>query len=163
MASTHGPVLPWWQQLAKKRSGEEAAIAKRLEALELTAFHAEDDVVTGPQLDRIGDPSSVQGRAVGRAEVADDESSSREQDAAVVAGNAFLVDLDFALWRAADDHGFSADVNAASHLVSVNDDQDAALNRSARLSRLPDVGEDGLAGAGALVFERHAFNIPRAG
>jgi len=27
-------VLPWWQQLAKKRSGEEASIAKRLEVLE---------------------------------------------------------------------------------------------------------------------------------
>jgi len=27
-------VLPWWQQLAKKRSGDEAAIGKRLEVLE---------------------------------------------------------------------------------------------------------------------------------
>ncbi|MBD3850714.1 MAG: S49 family peptidase, partial [Acidobacteria bacterium] len=27
-------VLPWWQQMAKKRSGQEAAIGKRIEALE---------------------------------------------------------------------------------------------------------------------------------
>jgi protease-4 len=27
-------VLPWWQQLAKKRSGEDAAITQRLKALE---------------------------------------------------------------------------------------------------------------------------------
>ncbi len=27
-------VLPWWQQLAKRRSGDEAAVARRLEALE---------------------------------------------------------------------------------------------------------------------------------
>jgi len=27
-------ILPWWQQLAKNRSGEGAAVAKRLEALE---------------------------------------------------------------------------------------------------------------------------------
>jgi len=27
-------VLPWWQQMAKMRSGQEAAIGKRIEALE---------------------------------------------------------------------------------------------------------------------------------
>jgi hypothetical protein len=27
-------VLPWWQQLAKKRSGDEASLGKRLEVLE---------------------------------------------------------------------------------------------------------------------------------
>ena len=98
---------------------------------------------------------------VRRAEIADQELAALEANATVIARDAFLVDLDFALGRASDDQGFSGDAHAAAHLLSVDDDQTSVLAARAGRTSFRDLRQDGLAGARRLILERHPPNIPR--
>ena len=83
-----------------------------------------------------------------------------EANLAVVPGDALLVDLNLALRGTTDGQRFSADLDSASHLGSVDDDE-AAVGRNRALSAgLADLGQHRLARARRLLLEGHAFNIP---
>ena len=130
---------------------------------ELQNRAADFQLVAVPEATLLFDEVIVDVRSIGRVEVANAEHALVEPEAAVVARDALLVDLNFALRGAPDDKGFSGDVDPAPYILPVDHDQTSAvalLPRSASRRRL---GQHRLTRAGRLISELHPSTIQRHG